>query len=71
MKRSDYGALYPHRSEAWLCNHCSEDLAPISSVPFGRISWAVSKTDAIRHVQTKHNIKDPIVDVDVFSYPMF
>jgi len=70
-KRSDSGVLYPNRSEAWLCNHCSEDLAPIPSTPFGRVSWAVSKTDAVRHVQTTHNINDPIVDVDLFSYPMY
>ncbi|KAI9507305.1 hypothetical protein F5148DRAFT_1206134 [Russula earlei] len=70
-EQSNYDVLYPHRSEAWLCNHCSDDLAPAPSAPFGRISWAVSKTDATRHVQTKHDIKDPIVDVNLFSYPMF
>lgn len=76
-------------TETWLCNHCSDYLAPSSPLPFGRISRVGSKWDAIRHVQMeyvrfdavrffrlrfpfyRHNVEDPLVDVDVFSYPMF
>jgi len=55
-----------HRTETetWLCNHCSDYLAPTPKL-------IVSKWEAIWHVQTEHNVDLPLVDVDVFSYPMF
>ncbi|KAH9988593.1 hypothetical protein BJV77DRAFT_1020843 [Russula vinacea] len=59
------------KTDTWLCNHCSDYLAPTSHSFFGRFLRAGSKWDAIWHVQTEHNVEDPLVDVDVFSYPMF
>ena len=76
-------------TETWLCNHCSDYLAPSSQFSFGRIPRVGSKWEAIRHVQMayvrfhatvffrlrfpfyRHNVEEPLVDVDVFSYPMF
>jgi len=57
-------------TETWLCNHCSDYLAPGSHMLFGRILRVGSKWEAIWHVQTEHNVDEPQVDVDVFSYPM-
>ena len=75
-------------TETWLCNHCSDYLAPGSHMLFGRILRVGSKWEAIWHVQTeyvrydaamfvrlnfpfyRHNVDEPQVDVDVFSYPM-
>ncbi|KAI0268997.1 hypothetical protein BGY98DRAFT_318382 [Russula aff. rugulosa BPL654] len=58
-------------TETWLCNHCSDYLAPSSHMFFGRILRMGSKWEAIWHVQTEHNVDVPLVDVDVFSYPLF
>jgi hypothetical protein len=78
-------------TETWLCNHCSDYLAPSSPIFFGRILRMGSKWEAMWHVQTeyvrcdaaifiplrpspslhRHNVGVPLVDVDVFSYPMF
>jgi len=58
-------------TETWLCNHCSDYLAPSSPMFFGRILRMGGKWEAIWHVQTEHNVVVPLIDVDVFSYPMF
>jgi len=58
-------------TETWLCNHCSDYLAPSSPIFFGRILRMGAKWEAIWHVHTEHNVDVPLVDVDVFSYPMF
>jgi len=59
-----------NETKTWLCNHCSDYLSP-SSLFFGRILRMGNKWEAIWHVKTEHNVIDPLVDVDVFSYPMF
>ena len=41
-------------TETWLCNHCSEYLAPSSPMFFGRIMRMGSKWEAIWHVQTEY-----------------
>lgn len=61
----------PTETETWLCNHCSDYLAPSSTIFFGRILRTGKKWEAMWHVQTEHNVEVPMVDVDVFSYPMF
>jgi hypothetical protein len=77
-------------TETWLCNHCSDYLAPGSPMFFGRILRMGSKWEAIWHVQTeyvrcdaamfiplisflfyRHNVDSPLVDVDVYKYPIY
>jgi hypothetical protein len=41
-------------TETWLCNHCSDYLAPSSAMFFGRILRMGSKWEAIWHVQTEY-----------------
>jgi hypothetical protein len=41
-------------TETWLCNHCSDYLAPSSPMFFGRILRMGSKWEAIWHVQTEY-----------------
>jgi len=64
---------YPPRAQTWLCNRCSDYLAPepnpFVSIFFGVTLRAGSKEDAIKHVQTEHNVDDPAIDVDLFAYP--
>ncbi|KAI9461907.1 hypothetical protein BJY52DRAFT_164408 [Lactarius psammicola] len=62
---------YPFRFESWLCNHCSDYLAPQPPSRFGSCVTMGIKREAIHHVKTEHNIADPMVDVDLFSYPIF
>ena len=41
-------------TETWLCNHCSDYLAPSSPAFFGRILRVGSKWEALWHVQTEY-----------------
>ena len=41
-------------TETWLCNHCSDYLAPSSAMFFGRILRMGSKWEATWHVQTEY-----------------
>jgi hypothetical protein len=41
-------------TETWLCNHCSDYLAPSSAMFFGRIMRMGNKWEAIWHVQTEY-----------------
>ncbi|KAH9968565.1 hypothetical protein BJV74DRAFT_868159 [Russula compacta] len=65
---------YGRQPETWLCNHCSDYLAPSLTVPFGQYLRVGSREDAFsmcRQDTVRHNIDDPVVDVDLFSFPMF
>ena len=42
---------YPFRLVSWLCNHCSDYLAPQPPFRFGSRVMSGSKRDAIRHVK--------------------
>ena len=44
---------YPFRHVSWLCNHCSDYLAPQPPFRFGSRVMSGSKRDAIRHVKTE------------------
>ncbi|KAH9008296.1 hypothetical protein EDB83DRAFT_531792 [Lactarius deliciosus] len=59
---------YSFQSDSWLCNHCSDYLAPQTPLRFGSCVTLGSKRDAIHHVKAEHNIDDPMVDVDFFLY---
>ncbi|KAI9507306.1 hypothetical protein F5148DRAFT_134881 [Russula earlei] len=61
---------HPVEPKAWLCNRCSDYPETFPFATFGLVTTAGSKGDAIRHVQTAHNIEDPVTDVDLFSYPI-
>ncbi|KAH9054760.1 hypothetical protein EDB87DRAFT_1568074 [Lactarius vividus] len=86
-ERSSNVSDYSFRIESWLCNHCSDYLAPQTPLRFGSRVTLGSKRDAIHHVKAecvavlpglhsfltclfRHNINDPIVDVDLFLYPI-
>lgn len=45
---------YGPQAETWLCNHCSDYLAPSLTVLFGRYLRFGPKVDAILHVQTEY-----------------
>ncbi|KAI0295124.1 hypothetical protein B0F90DRAFT_1820696 [Multifurca ochricompacta] len=71
-ERSSGAVQYsPPRFESWLCNHCSDYLAPSPPTRFGSCVMMGSKREAVQHVQTEHNIDNPAVDADIFSYSMF
>lgn len=70
-ERSSNIPYYSFRSETWLCNHCSDYLAFPPPWRFGSSVTVGSKREAIDHVKSEHNIDDPMVDVDLFSYPIF
>jgi len=54
------------RTRAWVCNHCSDYVSPMSLQPF---RCCLTKEEAIQHVQTVHNIDNFVLDVDLFSVP--
>lgn len=60
---------YPFQSVSWLCNHCSDYLAPQPPFRFGCHMLPGTKRAAIQHVKTEHNIDNPVEDVDLFLYP--
>ena len=43
---------YTFQVGSWLCNHCSDYLAPQPPFPFGSRVASGSKNDSIRHVKT-------------------
>ncbi|KAI0255615.1 hypothetical protein BJV78DRAFT_688132 [Lactifluus subvellereus] len=54
----------PPRIETWLCNHCGDYLEP-DLLDLG------SRADIVQHLRDEHDVDDPVVDVDLFSYPIF
>ncbi|KAI9430798.1 hypothetical protein H4582DRAFT_2013977 [Lactarius indigo] len=70
-ERSGNVPHYPFRSLSWLCNHCSDYLAPQLPFRFGSCMTPGDKRGAIHHVKTVHNVDDPMVDMDLFLYPEF
>ena len=44
----------PFRFVSWLCNHCSDYLAPHSPVRFGSCVMLGSKREAIQHVKAEY-----------------
>lgn len=69
-ERSSNVPDYSFPIESWLCNHCSDYLAPQTPLRFGSRVTLGNKRDVIHHVKAEHNIDDPMVDVDLFSYPI-
>ncbi|KAH9019534.1 hypothetical protein EDB84DRAFT_1275725 [Lactarius hengduanensis] len=86
-ERSSNVLDYSFPIESWLCNHCSDYLAPQTPLRFGSRVTLGNKRDAIHHVKAecvavlpglhsfltclfRHNIDDPMVDVDLFLYPI-
>ncbi|KAF8264923.1 hypothetical protein EI94DRAFT_1737300 [Lactarius quietus] len=63
-------AREPFQTASWLCNHCSDYLAPQPPFPFGCRILPGSRVAAIHHVKTEHNIDDPVEDVNFFLYPI-
>lgn len=61
---------YPFQSVSWLCNHCSNYLAPPTPFRFGCLVFSGNKKSAIQHVKTEHNIENPVEDLDLFLYPI-
>jgi hypothetical protein len=64
-------ADYPPLPETWLCNHCSDYLAPGPFEPFGLVNRTGSKGDAIQHVQTEYvpSLAPALVSPNSFSDP--
>jgi hypothetical protein len=44
---------YPFQSVSWLCNHCSNYLAPPTPFRFGCLVFSGNKKSAIQHVKTE------------------
>lgn len=57
-------------TETWLCNHCSDYLAPSSSIFFGRILRTGRKWEAIWHVQTEYVRCDTAMFVPLKTFPL-
>jgi hypothetical protein len=57
-------------TETWLCNHCSDYLAPSSFMFFGRILRMGSKWEAIWHVQTEYVRCDAAMFVPLKTFPL-
>jgi len=56
-------------TETWLCNHCSDYLAPSSSIFFGRILRTGNKWEAIWHVQTEYVRRDAAIFIPLRHLP--
>ena len=57
-------------TETWLCNHCSDYLAPSSPMFFGRILRMGSKWEAMWHVQTEYVQCDTAMFISLKTSPL-